>query len=134
MVSGHAPARAKKLRYYEDANFRGRVLAPPALVSGTYADRPADRSDDWTGRVALSGATVQVPQSGRFEDDGGLRHQPELDAPEPATPALETGEFARFDDADELDTEQTDQRFRPDRRLQTAARLAALDPDDGIAL
>ena len=52
MVSGHAPARAKKLRYYDDANFKDRVLPPPTLHDGDYADRPAPRSDDWSGRTA----------------------------------------------------------------------------------
>jgi type IV secretion system protein VirD4 len=29
LVAGLAPIRAKKLRYYEDRNFTGRVLPPP---------------------------------------------------------------------------------------------------------
>ncbi|MEN5051385.1 conjugal transfer protein TraG [Brevundimonas naejangsanensis] len=51
MVSGLAPIRAKKLRYYEDRNFKSRVLRPPELADGGYADRPAARSDDWGGQV-----------------------------------------------------------------------------------
>ena len=31
LVSGIAPIRAKKLRYYEDRNFSARVLTPPSL-------------------------------------------------------------------------------------------------------
>ncbi|XHS00682.1 hypothetical protein ACFB49_22810 [Sphingomonas sp. DBB INV C78] len=49
MVSGLPPIRAKKLAYYKDADFRTRVLPPPVLADGPYADRPAPRSDDWTG-------------------------------------------------------------------------------------
>ena len=40
LVSGLQPIRAKKLRYYEDDNFTSRILPPPVLVSGDYADVP----------------------------------------------------------------------------------------------
>src|ERR1700754_2667929 len=45
LVAGLAPIRATKLRYYDDANFAGRVLPPPMLADGTYIDRPASRPD-----------------------------------------------------------------------------------------
>jgi type IV secretion system protein VirD4 len=35
MVSSVAPIKAKKLRYYADANFKNRVLPPPALAAGS---------------------------------------------------------------------------------------------------
>ncbi len=41
MVSGHPPIRAKKLRYYRDANFQQRVLRP--TVSGGWSDTPMRR-------------------------------------------------------------------------------------------
>ncbi|STU93967.1 conjugal transfer protein [Klebsiella pneumoniae] len=41
MVSSVAPIKAKKLRYYADSNFKHRVLPPPALADGRYADAPA---------------------------------------------------------------------------------------------
>ncbi len=34
MVSGHPPIKARKLRFYEDANFAQRVLPPPVLAAG----------------------------------------------------------------------------------------------------
>eukprot|EP01034_Spumella_vulgaris_P038063 gene38063-46969_t len=49
MVSSVAPIKAKKLRYYADANFKSRVLPPPALAAGQYADVPPARPDDWSG-------------------------------------------------------------------------------------
>lgn len=49
MVSGVAPIRARKLRYYEDPNFTRRVSAPPTLQPGRYLDAPTARPDDWTG-------------------------------------------------------------------------------------
>jgi type IV secretion system protein VirD4 len=51
LVSGMPPIRAKKLRYYEDGNFRDRLLPPPQLVLGDYPDRPQSRPDDWSGMV-----------------------------------------------------------------------------------
>ena len=38
MVSGHAPVRAQKLRYFEDQNFASRVVPPPVLNGGSYRD------------------------------------------------------------------------------------------------
>lgn len=52
MVSGHPPIRARKLRYYEDANFTQRVRPAPALAVGRYLDAPPARPDDWTGLTA----------------------------------------------------------------------------------
>ena len=51
MVSGQPPIRARKLRYFEDANFTGRVCPPPGLArsgsgDGSYVDRPPSRTDD----------------------------------------------------------------------------------------
>src|SRR3546814_7404109 len=46
LVSGMAPIRAKKLQYYKDANFRARLVPPPALANGDYPDRPKGRPDD----------------------------------------------------------------------------------------
>src|SRR3546814_5747622 len=49
MVSSVAPIKATKLRYYADSNFKCRVLPPPALADGQYADAPPSRPDDWRG-------------------------------------------------------------------------------------
>src|SRR5690606_12925125 len=76
MVSGHAPIKAKKLRYYADANFKQRVLPPPTLVDGGYADVPPVRPDDWSGLVIpnelIAAATASVDGVGSA-DDGGSR-------------------------------------------------------------
>ena len=50
MVSSVAPIKAKKLRYFADANFKQRVLPPPVIAAGRYADVPPTRPDDWIGR------------------------------------------------------------------------------------
>lgn len=133
MLSGLAPIRAKKLRYFTDTNFQSRGLPAPRLQPGHYADAPSPRADDWSDLAVP--ATVTAPPTDLSDDstieDGGLRRQPELE------------ELAQLPDHDELasdllllDEDDVPAPFstQPDPRLQRVARLAALDPDDGIAL
>lgn len=133
MLSGLAPIRAKKLRYFTDVNFQSRVLPAPRLQSGGYADAPAPRADDWSDLAVP--VSIAVSQTDLRDDetieDGGPRRQPEL------------AELAQLPDHDELTSDlllldeddiPTPFPTQPDPRLQRVARLAALDPDDGIAL
>ncbi|PJL43877.1 conjugal transfer protein TraG [Stenotrophomonas maltophilia] len=137
MVSSVAPIKAKKLRYYADSNFKRRVLPPPALADGQYADAPPSRLDDWSG-LTIPPVPV-VPASDTAEgfaasaDDGGPRRQPELSetvtyAPELAAPAAD---LALLDDDDDLPLPLPRQL---DPSMQRTARLASLDPNDGIEL
>ncbi|MFO6133885.1 conjugal transfer protein TraG, partial [Pseudomonas aeruginosa] len=100
MVSSMAPIKARKLRYYADANFKQRVLPPPELADGRYADAPPLRPDDWSG-LAIP-AVPAAPAADAAEgfrasaDDGGPRRQPELTEavaydPELAAPAADLG-------------------------------------------
>ena len=76
MLSGMAPIKARKLRYYEDRNFTSRVLPPPELVPGTYRDRPRPRPDDWSGLVrALDMRLAGTEGEARADEDGGLQQQ-----------------------------------------------------------
>ncbi len=132
MVSGHPPIKAKKLRYYADTNFISRVLPPPVLTSGSYADTPTPRLDDWSTRVIPSVPVAPVAAAPLSDDgEGGLRQQPEL--PETVayhpTPEGAASDLALLDDDDDLPLPS-----QLDPRLSRAARLAALDPDDGIQL
>jgi type IV secretion system protein VirD4 len=133
MVSGLAPIRAKKIRYFADTNFKPRVLPAPELQPGQYADSPAARMDDWSGMVVVVAADASA---GGFTDDesiedGGPRLQPEL---------AEVEHEPDYDDATSdlflLDEDDIPSPYptQPDPRLTRVARLAALDPDDGIAL
>jgi type IV secretion system protein VirD4 len=133
MVSGHPPIQAKKIRYYLDANFKTRVKSPPVLVAGRYADVPAARPDDWSRLAPLTapGSNPALPGYGDAADDGG--HQQQLELGEVAfTPKLdhEKDDLGLLDD-DDLPLPLPSQL---DPRLQRAARLAVLDPDDGIGL
>jgi len=102
LVSGLAPIRAKKLRYYQDRNFTTRILPAPdvggsgsagACGSGgrdgggnggaggaAYADRPAPRPDDWGGEVRRLHERLAVEaeaEGAQFDEDaeGGLQQQ-----------------------------------------------------------
>jgi len=140
MVSSVAPIKAKKLRYYADGNFKRRVLPPPALAVGSYADAPPARADDWSG-LAIP-AVPAVPAADAAEgfasaNDGGPRRQPELSEtvaydPERAAPAADLG---LLDDDDDSPLSLSISLPRQlDTALQRTARLASLDPDDGIDL
>jgi type IV secretion system protein VirD4 len=79
LISGLAPIRAKKLRYYADRNFTERVLSAPLLVDGPYHDCPAARPDDWSGQVrALHAGLLDAESNDALSqnvDDGGLQLQ-----------------------------------------------------------
>jgi type IV secretion system protein VirD4 len=97
LVSGLAPIRAKKLRYYEDGNFTARVLPAPALREGSYRDGPAPRPDDWGGQIRgphlglSSEAASGLPE----EDEGGLQQQ--------RHPGIDEETIIRLADADSAD-------------------------------
>ncbi|MHA3884337.1 conjugal transfer protein TraG [Stutzerimonas degradans] len=139
MVSSVAPIKAKKLRYYADANFKRRVLPPPTLADGRYADAPPLRPDDWSGlaipTVPAAPATASADglENLSSADDGGPCRQPELSEtvaydPELAAPAADLG---LLDDDDDLPLPLPRQL---DPAMQRTARLASLDPNDGIEL
>jgi type IV secretion system protein VirD4 len=134
MVSGHAPIQAHKIRYYQDANFKRRVLPAPALLQGRYEDAPALRANDWSELIVPSATPISAAPGvieGSLADDGGLRRQPEL-MQEPVQLLLESA----GDDLVVLDDDDVPWSGRDDldRQMTRSARLAALDPDDGIAL
>ncbi len=135
MVSGHPPIRALKLRYYEDRNFTRRRLPPPSLVAATYADRPAARADEWSALAPLAVSRgADAGTASQAVDEGGHRIEPVFD-PAPVTALVpQSADLLALDDDDDrpLCPEDVDRRLS--RQLMRSARLAALDPDDGIAL
>ncbi len=75
MVSSVPPVKARKLRYYADANFQRRVLPPPVLAAGPYPDAPPLRSDDWRGLAVPMTTTAPGPalMAGMAAHEGGPR-------------------------------------------------------------
>jgi type IV secretion system protein VirD4 len=137
MASGHPPIRAKKLRYYQDANFKRRVLKPPTLVAAErYHDAPAQRADDWSGLSVPETPRTPAAHVGQYgeatTDEGGLQRRPDLvtEVHIAAQPEPSAGDLAVLDDDDSAMPLPRD----VDPRLQRVARIATLDPADGIPL
>jgi type IV secretion system protein VirD4 len=135
MISSVAPIKAKKLRYYTDANFKRRALPPPVLSTGRYADVPPARPDAWCGLAMAAVPVTSVPVSALDDEgaanDGGPRRQPELAevAAHPDERDVPVSDLALLDD--DLPLPMPAQL---DPGLQRTARLATLDPADGLSL
>ncbi|MFT4053918.1 MAG: conjugal transfer protein TraG [Novosphingobium sp.] len=138
MISGLAPIRARKLRYYEDRNFTGRVLPPPALDPGLYRDCPAARPDDWGSEIRMphqdllrAAAQEEAPETKADNKDGpeqqrhpGLtEEQPR--APETAEPEMQPG---NEDESDPVADRREMDRLRT---LSPVQRAYGIDEDTG---
>jgi len=125
LVSGLPPIRARKLRYYEDRNFLGRVKPSPALSEMAYRDRPQSRPDDWTGQVRdtdvrLKEATFDPRWAD--EDEGGLQRNrhPDVAPAEVVRPmAAEHETDLGLDESGAADDTSLD-RARPSRAVRRA--------------
>ncbi len=133
MVAGTPPIRAKKARYFEDARFKERVLAPPDLVRSC---KP--QSDDWSAMPVpqrpLFGTTTTT--SGDPDEDptgSERRHQPELSHANPIDKRKPIEN--EFDPPDE---DGEDDATRSRRLTQVmglnVARQVSMDPGDGMDL
>lgn len=134
MVSGQPPIRAKKLRYYEDANFSDRVCEPPALTAnGAYPDRPSPRDDIWSGQVRDTHADLVKPWSelvsGDDEDEGSLKRHPALPEDVPATTEPERAPDAGLLD-DEFDAADARRMNQLACNGETVRRAHAIDQAD----
>jgi type IV secretion system protein VirD4 len=116
MVSGMAPIRANKLRYFEDRHFEGRRLPAPTIGADRYPDRPAPRGNDWTGRTcAADPRAPSGPQAPR-EDVEGRDLKPELPlAADPHTPEPAT-------QIEAVDAERDDGDIAADQRAMDRVR------------
>ncbi|MGE0181665.1 MAG: conjugal transfer protein TraG [Parvularculaceae bacterium] len=93
LVSGVAPIRAKKLKYYADANFSARRLPAASIVAqdGVYPDAPPARADDWSGIAAEPDKRLNQPwfdlvKPPASDDEGGPAQAPSLDPAPTRTP------------------------------------------------
>ncbi|CAH0496440.1 conjugal transfer protein TraG [Novosphingobium sp. CECT 9465] len=158
MVAGLAPIRGRKARYFEDPRLARRVMTPPVLAKSEepaapheWSLVPSDHkavapSSEAPARASREGEGWQgdgasPPASGNEEteaaaaaEDGGLRQQPELQAPDEMepTPRVPVNEFDFVEDDMEVDAARL--RRANDRLMSGTARTASLDPDDGIDL
>jgi type IV secretion system protein VirD4 len=140
LVSGIPPIRARKARYYEDRQFRDRVLDPPALHAPSAAHsggRRVSQANDWTPLSDQDPDTASADESAagsladRDRANGGIRREPGLPrheaiAPEEPKPNLEMGALPDAPDDETIVDKELD------RKLHTTARQAALDRDDDL--
>ena len=151
LVSGLAPIRAKKARYYADKRLAARVLPPPKARPGEGQGRAP--VDDWSGRkaiapsaaamAALAPTSKPAPSSKTLPkpadddpDNGGIRREPEIPAHEAiapeAPPPKPSREFEDGDEEPEGDQDAVKARLLQARRSAGLARQASMDPADGI--
>ncbi|KQY28278.1 conjugal transfer protein TraG [Caulobacter sp. Root487D2Y] len=138
LVSGLAPIRAKKLRYYEDHNFTARLAPPPALTDGPYGDRPPARGDDWGGQVRglHAGLGTEAEDDLDAAVEGGLqqeRHPGLFDevVARPAADETELGLGLADDDSDAVADRQAMARAgQPIARAHAMNEGAGRDDDD----
>ena len=131
LVSGAAPIRAQKVRYFRDAQLKARIQKPPIVeVSAPFS--PAG-PDDWSSLQPITPPQEADTNKPADDADGGIRREPEIPEHEDVAPdsPFPREEFAALED--EPDDEA--QRARAmQTRFRTVAHQAALDPDDGIDL
>jgi type IV secretion system protein VirD4 len=132
LMSGCAPIRAKKARYFEDPEMKARIIPPPALIdrrSPPTDERPPVPSDgDWAG-------TVVAPAASDTEDpaNAGIRREPELPEHEEIVP--EPPKLVReFDPVDEETDDEVQRQRVMQRTLGTVARQVSLDPGDDMQM
>ncbi|MBV9840624.1 MAG: conjugal transfer protein TraG [Sphingomonadaceae bacterium] len=145
LVSGLAPIRAKKARYYVDKRLAARVLPKPERRPGREAGPVA--ADDWSGLKPLAtsapvvitpAAKASVPPT-EAEDpaNAGIRREPELpdhEAVAPETPPRPSREFDDSDDQPDADAEALKARVLQNRATRSLARQVSLDPADDMRM
>jgi len=127
MVSGCAPIRATKVRYYLDRALNHRIMPAPAPTDiRSLSEQPGEQLVNAAAPVAGSATKDETGAWADGAAEGGPRQEPELDLVEPTDPQPSPPEIGEGDE----DPTQTPDLLDP-RRI---ARQAALDPDDGIPL
>ena len=138
LVSGLAPIRAQKLRYYADRNFSDRVVPPPALVEGRYPDRPARRTNEWGSFVRARDARLErlADAVAGDEGDGGLERQrhPGLGEEAGAGAGREPQVEIIPPDQDDGDVAADQRAMERAQGLTPAVRAYGIDQGDGPQL
>ena len=148
LVSGLAPIRAKKARYYADRQLAARVLPPPK--HNPVQSQAVAPADDWSALKPIAApapaasvpapAAKPAPKPAEPEDpaNAGIRREPELPeheaiAPE-VPPTRPSREFEDQDEESDADAEAVKLRVLQNRASRSLARQVSLDPGDGMAL
>ena len=125
LVAGLPPIRAKKLRYYDDANFRSRLLPPPGSPGtgeGETVDCPKPRPNDWGSFARRPDARLASASEGAVDEvsDGGLEHERHPGIAEEIAPAAEEAKQLVL-----IAAEQEDHDLAAERKAMERAQGAA---------
>jgi type IV secretion system protein VirD4 len=128
LISGLAPIRATKLRYFLDPNFTERLLAAPEQKPGLYVDRPPLRANDWAGQIRGTDVRLHpVEEEESTGEDGGVEQ-----AQQPGLPQQPVRESAAADPREaELQTDDenapADKQAMDQAQSLTASRSYGFD-------
>ena len=161
LVSGLAPIRARKARYYEDPELKKRILPIPVASlldspgEGDFFGRSALRDNEMvmmscqpTADPTKSGGvmTESVPKEESETENAGIRREPSL--PDGEAVAVTEEKRSRRCRSEQLVLSFDDYMLAGDarsnrileaepserERMQNVARQAAMDPGDGLGL
>lgn len=133
LISGLAPIRAYKLRYYADPNFTVRVAPAPLLADGRYADCPPPRSNDWGRFARLRDERLeQAIKAEAGHDDGSMQQQrhPGM-AKEAGTKPIEKDDVQQQVADEDGDVAAEKRAMDQARGLTTVTRSYALNESSG---
>ena len=140
LISGTAPIRAQKIRYYTDENFKGRVSPPPTLNGPglPYGDAPPARSDDWGQQTAkLDEKLFKESDPSRrpiAADEGGKEQAPQIESMEANTqiPDVELGDGdpEQEQQADVISMPETPRRIFGLNQIDPSPKSSDLDVMD----
>jgi type IV secretion system protein VirD4 len=131
MVSGVHPVRARKVRYYEDPQFKSRILRP----AGNAPVNLVGQKDDWSGRTPIPPSVELLTALKRKvrHPNGGHRREPELPQNEKLVINSPRSEIEFDTDPDDADADAVQARAL-NGSMPGLARSVSLDPDDDMGL
>ena len=133
LVSGCAPIRAKKARYYEDPELKARILQPPTLSNPRPTRR--DETPSLPPDGGWAGAVVPPPAATATEDpaNAGIRREPELPEHEEIVPESKAP-VQEFEPMDEEPDDEVQRQRIMQRTFGAVARQVSLDPGDDMQM
>src|SRR5579871_4908919 len=133
LVSGCQPIRAKKARYYEDAELKARILPPPRLSGHILLSYPKGLQTRLVGDWA--NAIVTMPTAALVEDpsNAGIRREPELPEHEEIAPEPRRA-INEFEPIEEEADDETQRQRAMRRTMGAVARQISLDTGDDMQM